>query len=224
MATYANPSALELLGGRGEEQAVGLGAREIIDAARGIEAVSSKLPPGAGLAEGWFIVDSFSGRIIEANTSACRLFGVEDGELAGKRFWSLARPGEAALLRGKVEEAGGVELHRFEASLMRGDQRFDAELVVGQIDWDGAAAWQVLAGEKLGERLQQSGALAAGMAHGLKNVLQAILAFSHKGARGGKERSAELIAESVHRGERLVRKMLSPGLTMALCRPAPPLS
>jgi signal transduction histidine kinase len=164
------------------------------------------------LSEGWLAVESFTGRILAANASAAGLFSLSEAELLEREFWTLAVPGEGGALRTRLVEAVGTTAGRFESGLeRRGGIRFEAQLVVSEIDWDGTAAWQVLvadkSAEKRGERLETSGALAAGMAHDLKNVLQTILTATGSSALSAPE--SRVIAAAARKGDRMVRQILS---------------
>ncbi|MBI3395533.1 MAG: PAS domain-containing protein [Spirochaetia bacterium] len=175
------------------------------------------------------------GSVIRTNGATQRFIAAKEEEIVGRLFWEAPwwSLEDRALVREAVESAASGVSRRFHVQSRdaAGRQR-DIDCSVGPYFLDGRVAYIISEGRDITDlvrteerlkmvetarerilRLESVGLLAAGISHDFNNILGIILANAQliQKAHNVEERSAarlEAIAETVHRGSRLVRQLL----------------
>lgn len=210
--------------------------------AQGLGAASRALPEGAGMiwfvtpgesddrartAERRFLellradagmrlfIDPRTGLILDGSERALSFLGIGRDSLGTADFWAFAPPGAGGALCDAVLGLAGSKSGA-KLPLYIGGVPIALTASAREVELGGRLALLLSLSERTeGEtaaRLESSGALAVGLAHDLKNVLQTILSCSEGLARGpgeGEDRALAAIAESARKGDRLVKRILS---------------
>lgn len=161
------------------------------------------------------LIEPRSGQIVDGSDLGLAHLGLTRGGAKKPDLWEFAQPGQGAALRDTVASLPG-KTPPATITLAIGGKSALFLATARQLEFDGRLLLDVSltpAPADASSRLETSGALAAGFAHDLKNVLQTILSCSDGLARNGRADSdaAQAIAESARKGDRLVRKILSGG-------------
>lgn len=169
----------------------------------------------SALADGAALVDGRTGAVLIADGVWGPLFAGRD-ESGRVDFWQAAPPGMSGQFRDSILRAA-IQGQSFDATIREpGGKASRMRIAVKEVEWDGSLLLQVTAlklpDDGAGERLETSGQLAAGLAHDLKNVLQAILSCADGMALGreGDEASLKAISDAAKKGDGLVRRILDP--------------